>query len=206
LQGAGADRHAARKADVVMRLLVAAAGAACLVHCTRSLPQDDDFAARGDSAVRSTAANATSAVALLSAPHCPPNPDPAADASLPIAHVVFPDAAGAAVDAEVASTEAEEDRGLMYRTSMPEDHGMLFELGSAGIYEFWMHDTCIPLDMIFADQQGLIVGIVENAPPLDDTPRGVGRPSVYVLEVNGGWSSKHRLNAGQRMAIRSSAH
>jgi uncharacterized membrane protein (UPF0127 family) len=188
-----------------MRLLVAAAGAACLVHCTRPLPQDDDVAALGGSAVRSTA-NATSALALTPAPQCPPDPDPAAGASLPIAHLIFPAAAGATVDAEVASTQAQEDRGLMYRTSMPEDHGMLFALGSPGMYEFWMHDTCIPLDMIFADPQGVIVGIVENAAPLDDTPLGVGRSSMYVLEVNGGWSSKHRVAAGQRIAVRPSAH
>jgi uncharacterized membrane protein (UPF0127 family) len=188
-----------------MRHLVAAASAACLLHCMRSLPQDDDFAALGGSAARSTV-NATSAVVLLQAPQCPADPDPAADASLPIAHLIFPDAAGAAVDAEVASTQAQEDRGLMYRTSMPEGHGMLFNLGSPGMYEFWMHDTCIPLDMIFADQQGLIVGIVENAAPLDDTPRGVGRPSMYVLEVNGGWSSKHRVGAGQRITAGPPAH
>jgi uncharacterized membrane protein (UPF0127 family) len=170
------------------------------------LPQDDDFAALGGSAVRSMAESPTSALALPLAPQCPSDPDPSADANLPIAHLVFSDATGAAVDAEVASTQAQEDRGLMYRTSMPKDHGMLFDLGSAGIYQFWMHDTCIPLDMIFADQQGLIVGIVENAVPLDDSPRGVGRPSVYVLEVNGGWASKNGVSAGQRMTLRSSAH
>jgi uncharacterized membrane protein (UPF0127 family) len=147
------------------------------------------------------AASMTEAGAPPAAANCPPDPDPAADQGLPIERIVFPDAAGAAVDAEVASTEAQQDRGLMYRTSMPEDHGMLFDLGASQVVEFWMRNTCIPLDMIFVDQQGLVVGIVQNAPPLDDTPRGVGRPSMYVLEVNGGWTSQHGVKAGQRMTV-----
>jgi uncharacterized protein len=143
----------------------------------------------------------TEAGAASPAANCPPDPNPAAVRGLPFVRVVFPAAAGAAVDAEVAATPAQEDRGLMYRTSMPEDHGMLFDLGASRVVEFWMHDTCIPLDMIFADQQGLVVGIVANAPPLDNTPRGVGRPSMFVLEVNGGWTSQHGVTTGLRMTI-----
>jgi uncharacterized membrane protein (UPF0127 family) len=139
------------------------------------------------------------------ASQCPPDPDAAAGEGLPVAQVVFPGAGGAKVSAEVASTEAEQERGLMYRTSMPQNHGMLFEMGISEVYEFWMRDTCIPLDMIFADAQGVIVGIVQNAPPLNDVPRGVGRPSAYVLEVNGGWTSQHGVMAGQSMTIPSSA-
>jgi uncharacterized membrane protein (UPF0127 family) len=125
---------------------------------------------------------------------------------VPIAHVVFPDAGGAAVDAELVSSAQDTERGLMYRTSMPEDHGMLFDLKVQGTYQFWMHNTCIPLDMVFADVDGLIVGIVENAPPLDDSPRGVGCPSRYVLEVNAGWSRQHGVKAGQQMTIPPEAH
>jgi uncharacterized membrane protein (UPF0127 family) len=186
-----------------MRLLAAAAAAACLAHCSRWVPQQDDFVGSPGSAGRPAAASTTSAVVPSPVAHCPLDPDPAADQGLPVERVVFPEAGGAAVDAEVASTQAEEDRGLMYRTSMPEDHGMLFDLGASEVVEFWMRNTCIPLDMIFADQQGLVVGIVEAATPLDDTPRGVGRPSMYVLEVNGGWTSKHGVKVGQRMTMRS---
>jgi uncharacterized membrane protein (UPF0127 family) len=147
------------------------------------------------------ASSVIEAGAPAAAANCPRDPNPAADEGLPIVRIVFPDAAGVVVDAEEASTQAQEDRGLMYRTSMPEDHGMLFDLGASQVVEFWMHDTCIPLDMIFADPQGLVVGIVENAPPLDDTPRGVSSPSRYVLEVNGGWTTAHGVKAGQRMTI-----
>jgi uncharacterized membrane protein (UPF0127 family) len=60
-----------------------------------------------------------------------------------------------------------------------------------------MHNTCIPLDLLYIDDDGLIVGIVENAPTLNDEPRGVGCASRYVLEVNAGWSRRHGVKAGQ---------
>ena len=78
---------------------------------------------------------------------------------------------------------------------------MLFDTGSTGNYGVWMHDTCIPLDMVFVADDGFIVGIVEDAPPLDDSPRGVGCPSRYVLEVNAGWTRQHGVKAGQQMTI-----
>lgn len=115
--------------------------------------------------------------------------------------VVFPEAGGAVIQAELVSSMQDLQHGLMYVTSLPENQGMLFDMGSTGNYQFWMHDTCIPLDMIFADADGWIVGIVENAPALDDTPRGVDCPSRYVLEVNAGWSRAHGVKAGQPMTI-----
>jgi uncharacterized membrane protein (UPF0127 family) len=139
------------------------------------------------------------------ASQCPTDPNPTANQGLPVVQVVFPQAGGATVNAEVASTEAQQERGLMYRTSMAQNHGMLFEMGASEDYQFWMKDTCIPLDMIFADQTGNIVGIVQNAAPLNDTPLGVGQPSSYVLEVNGGWTSQHGVKAGQSMTLRSNA-
>jgi uncharacterized membrane protein (UPF0127 family) len=108
---------------------------------------------------------------------------------------------GATVRAEVATSPRETERGLMYRRSMAEDHGMLFDLRTRSDHEFWMHNTCIPLDLMFVDADGLIVGIVESAPTLDDTPRSVKCPSRYVLEVNAGWSRRHGVKAGQQMSI-----
>jgi uncharacterized membrane protein (UPF0127 family) len=78
---------------------------------------------------------------------------------------------------------------------------MLFDLGVRENHAFWMHNTCIPLDLVYVDDDGFIVGIVENAPTLDDTPRGVGCASRYVLEVNAGWTRRHGVRAGQRMRI-----
>jgi len=133
------------------------------------------------------------------APGCPR--DPEGPQKVPVVRVGFPGAGSLAVDAELVSTEHDTMRGLMYRTSMPEDHGMLFDLGVHEDHKFWMHNTCIPLDLLYIDDDGLIVGIVENAPTLDDTPRGVGCPSSYVLETNAGWARRHGVKAGQRVAL-----
>ena len=135
------------------------------------------------------------------APGCPR--DPEGPQKVPVVGVGFPDAtAGSvAVDAELVSTEHDTTRGLMYRTSMPEERGMLFDLRSREDHQFWMHNTCIPLDLFYIDRDGLLVGIVESAPTLDDMPRGVGCPSVYVLETNAGWARRHGVKAGQHVNL-----
>jgi uncharacterized membrane protein (UPF0127 family) len=56
--------------------------------------------------------------------------------------------------------------------------------------------------MIFIAADGRIVGLVDSAPPMDPTPRGAGRPSRYVLEVPGGWSSRVGLDTGGRVRFR----
>jgi uncharacterized membrane protein (UPF0127 family) len=110
--------------------------------------------------------------------------------------VTFADVNGVSVDAEVVRTPRDNERGLMYRKSMAEDGGMLFDLGDREDHKFWMHNTCIPLDMLFIDFDGLIVGVVENAPTLDDDTRSVGCASRFVLEVNAGWARRHGVKAG----------
>jgi uncharacterized membrane protein (UPF0127 family) len=214
--------HAPRYA-AAMRMLIVAVAAAWLVGCTRA--PAEDFPVRPTTTASPALPPAASGAALGPAPADPlagrcilptpakapppvaPGPalgcprDPEGNQRVPIVHVLFPDAGGAAVDAELVTTEHDEERGLMYRRSMPDDHGMLFDLHTRSDHQFWMHNTCIPLDMVFVDVDGLVVGIVENAPTLDDSPRGVGCPSRYVLEVNAGWTRKHGVKAGQHMAI-----
>jgi len=63
-----------------------------------------------------------------------------------------------------------------------------------------MRNTCLPLDMLFVDEDGTIVGIVENVPVLNDSERAVACPSRYVLEVNAGFTRKHGLAPGQHIA------
>lgn len=115
--------------------------------------------------------------------------------------VAFPDVGSLSVEADLVSTEHDTQRGLMYRKSMPEERGMLFDLRSREDHQFWMHNTCIPLDLLYIDTDGLVVGIVENAPTLNDSPRGVGCPSSYVLETNAGWSRRHGVKAGQHVTL-----
>jgi uncharacterized membrane protein (UPF0127 family) len=141
-------------------------------------------------------------VASLAA--CPKDPDgsPKAETGL----VTFPEAPGTPkVDVELALIERDITRGLMYRRSMPEDHGMLFRLDERKEHMFWMHNTCMPLDMLFVDEDDTIVGIVEAATPLTDSSRTVGCPSRYVLEVNAGWSRRHGVRAGQKLSIPANA-
>lgn len=131
---------------------------------------------------------------------CPP--DPEGIPKLKTAQVAFPEATGRPkVEVEIVTTEREIQRGLMYRMTMPEEHGMLFRLDERRDHTFWMHNTCMSLDMMFVDDDGMIVGIVEGAEPLTDTTRSVGCASSWVLEVNAGWSRRHGVRAGQKMGI-----
>lgn len=118
-----------------------------------------------------------------------------------VPRVVVETAAGArhAVRVEVARTEPERRRGLMDRSSLPDDAGMLFLFDETAEQAFWMKDTLLPLDMIFLDDEGRVVGIVESAAPRTLTSRSVGAPSRYVLEVNGGWSRARGVKAGDRV-------
>jgi len=100
---------------------------------------------------------------------------------------------------ELALTSEEHARGLMYRTRLDADAGMLFVSSAPHPQTFWMRNTLIPLDMIFIGGDRRIVGIVENAEPQTDTPRSVGGSSQYVLEIGGGLSSRLGIRAGQRV-------
>jgi uncharacterized protein len=105
----------------------------------------------------------------------------------------------ALVNVEVANTPAARELGLMYRKHLDKDAGMIFVFPAPDRLSFWMKNTEIPLDMIFADGAGKIVGIVENAEPFSEKPLGVGGDSLYVLEVNGGFAQRHRVTPGDRL-------
>jgi uncharacterized protein len=105
------------------------------------------------------------------------------------------------VHVEIVSTPAAVQRGLMFRQNLPPDDGMLFLMKTDYDWTFWMHNTLIPLDLIFITADLKIAGIVENAEPENDKLRSVGAPSRYVLEVNAGWSAKHKVAAGAKVAF-----
>lgn len=100
---------------------------------------------------------------------------------------------------EIARTDAERERGLMFRQKMGADEGMLFLFPDDADHSFWMKNTFIPLDMIFIAEGGTVVGVVADAEPFSTTPRSVGARSRYVLEVNGGWSAAHGVAKGDRV-------
>jgi uncharacterized membrane protein (UPF0127 family) len=132
----------------------------------------------------------------LPAPRCPP--DPTGPPMLATATLEIDN--GAKVTAEIARTEEETSRGLMYRTKMAEDRGMIFAMERME-HTFWMKNTCLPLDMLFIDLDGTIVGIAENVPVLNEKSRTVGCPSTHVLEVNAGWCRRHGVRAGQKVKL-----
>ncbi len=104
----------------------------------------------------------------------------------------------ATVAVEVASTGPQREVGLMFRKHLDDNAGMIFVFPDSAPRNFWMHNTPIPLDMIFADASGRVTGIVANAEPFSDKLLSVGGASEYVLEVNGGFCAKNGIKPGDR--------
>jgi hypothetical protein len=129
-------------------------------------------------------------------PKCPD--DPTGPPPLSLGKVHF-ETGELFVDVEVAREPEHRQRGLMYRKTLAETAGMLFVFEQPRVQTFWMKNTCLPLDMLFLDRDGLIVGIEENVPTMNTETYHVNCPSQLVLEVNAGWSRRHGVKAGQRV-------
>jgi uncharacterized membrane protein (UPF0127 family) len=127
---------------------------------------------------------------------------PAARAVREPAVVLQPDgAAEVRVVVEVARTPAEVQRGLMFRERLEPGHGMLFLFDRPKRQSFWMRNTYIPLDMIFIRSDRRVLGIVENAEPLTDSPRAVEGESQFVLEVPAGFAVQNRVAPGTKVTF-----
>lgn len=96
----------------------------------------------------------------------------------------------------VADDPRERAQGLMYVEDMPMLSGMLFVYDEPQRASFWMRNTLIPLDMIFAGPDGVIKKVHENAIPLDETSILGGDGILFVLEINGGMSGQLGIEAG----------
>jgi hypothetical protein len=103
------------------------------------------------------------------------------------------------VEIEVADTPNEREYGLMNRSSMPADSGMLFDFEADRPVTMWMKNTYIPLDMVFVDAGGRVTHIAPNAQPLSLDLIESGGPVRYVLELNGGAAARYGLKAGDRL-------
>ncbi len=97
---------------------------------------------------------------------------------------------------EVARTGPEQEKGLMFRTSMGADEGMIFPREQAYQASFWMKNTVIPLDIVFIDAQNRILNIAAKAIPYDETPLYSHGFAKAVLELNGGRAEQLGLAAG----------
>lgn len=100
---------------------------------------------------------------------------------------------------EVARTDAEQDKGLMFRTSLPADGGMLFPFEKPRIGSFWMKNTLIPLDIFFIRADGSIDRIAENTIPESLEPVVSGGEVSAVLELVGGTAA--RLNIDETAKV-----
>jgi uncharacterized membrane protein (UPF0127 family) len=138
-------------------------------------------------------------IALLLAGSCRGGVSPAQGKDMPQPAVRFETPRGTwVVRVEVARTNPEKARGLMFRQDLPRDHGMLFLFDETAEHPFWMRNTFIPLDLIHLGDDRRVVGVIANAQPRTDVQRSVGKPSRYVVEVGGGEAAAHGVGPGTR--------
>ena len=138
-------------------------------------------------------------IALFLAGSCRGGAAPAQGKDMPQPAVRFETSRGPwVVQVEVARTDEQRARGLMFRRDLPRDRGMLFVFDESSEHPFWMHQTLIALDLIYLGDDRRVVGVVANAEPRTDTPRTVGKPSRYVVEVSGGEAAAHAVGPGTR--------
>jgi uncharacterized protein len=101
---------------------------------------------------------------------------------------------------ELAVSDEQRARGLMFRRELPEGRGMLFKFEPEQVIQMWMHNTYISLDMIFIRSDGRILRIAENTKPESDNIISSGGPARGVLEVIAGTARKLGIAPGDRVA------
>ena len=101
---------------------------------------------------------------------------------------------------EEAKTDAERERGLMFRTALPEGQGMIFDFSPEQNVSMWMKNTLIPLDMIFIRADGRILRIAENTKTQSEDIISSGGPVRAVVEVIAGTAKKFGIAPGDRVA------
>jgi len=100
---------------------------------------------------------------------------------------------------EVARTGEEQAQGLMFRTQLAPDRGMIFPMDPPRPASFWMRNTLIPLDMIFVRADGTIANIEANTVPYSEEPMRSAGPVAAVLEIPGGRSAELGIKPGDRV-------
>ncbi|HSC87949.1 MAG TPA: DUF192 domain-containing protein [Polyangiaceae bacterium] len=160
-------------------------------------PNEDEPAPE---AACTTPFSSTPAAPKTSLAECPTDPD--GRPTMPRARLAFVDAPTAPqLNVEVAENDPHRSHGLMFRPTLADEEGMLFSWPSEGYRSFWMHNTCLALDMLFIDSERRIVGVLEQVPPWNDLPRRVTCPSAYVLEVRAGFARAYGVAPGQHISI-----
>jgi uncharacterized membrane protein (UPF0127 family) len=122
-------------------------------------------------------------------------------ASRPDRISITTDSGAHAFSVEWAVTEPEREQGLMFRQSMPADHGMIFDFDVDSPVYFWMKNTPLPLDMVFITSDGTIARIEQNAEPYSERNIPSGAPVRYVLEINGGVAKRIGAKPGDKVDL-----
>jgi len=99
------------------------------------------------------------------------------------------------IEAEVAATSGSRQTGMMQRTIMAPQSGMLFVFPEVAAHCMWMRNTLLPLSVAFLDEKGSIINI-EDMQPQSDVSHCAARPARYALEMNLGWFKSRGLGAG----------
>ena len=131
---------------------------------------------------------------------CEPAPDSGMASGPPGAPIGLPD--GTTIHVELATTSEQVTRGLMFRTQLAADRGMLFVFPDLQLRAFYMYQTLIPLDIIWIDAGRRIVYISKDTPsrnPSQCPTYGGGPPSQYVLELAAGQAAAHGLKVGDSL-------
>ena len=104
------------------------------------------------------------------------------------------------VEVEIADDYAERQRGLMERTELAENAGMLFVFDREQQLSFWMRNTLIPLSIAYIDAEEQIIDI-QDMQPLDETSHPSAEPAMYALEVNQGFFDEHGVGVGDEVEL-----
>lgn len=102
---------------------------------------------------------------------------------------------------EVADTPESTRQGLMFRESMPDNHGMIFVFPTERPLSFWMKNTYIPLDVVFVNVRREVVAIKPGRPLNDRTSIDSGAPASYVIELNRGAAARAGLKVGDKIDL-----
>ena len=108
------------------------------------------------------------------------------------------------INVEIAASQIERERGLMYRSNLDAKQGMLFVYANQKPRSVWMKNTYLPLDVLFLAADGSIISMLDNLPPCEKDPCTVYDSKTaanYMLELNAGFIKQHQLKIGQKLHL-----
>jgi uncharacterized membrane protein (UPF0127 family) len=169
--------------------------AAVLTGCVeKSAPPLGNGAATGPSTATTTTSRVARTNASTAVPAWPPTK------AQPKLRTLKLYAGPKVITAELALSEVEVGTGMMFRTSMAEDEGMLFVFAKPHRTSFYMRNTTVPLSAAYIDSEGTILEIVDLMPLVEKPVEASSENVQYVLEMNQGWFKRHNVGPGMAIA------